>query len=75
MVSAMLGRFVVFAVLAMLAMATAACGVTARSAATAEVGAPLSTPFEAWAGGNGTGGFFRPVGPAGGSGVRSGWPQ
>jgi hypothetical protein len=71
----MLHRFVVFVVLAILAMATAACGVAARSAATAEVGASRSTPFEAWAVGNGTETFFRGVGPAGGSGVRSGWPQ
>ena len=70
----MLDRFVVFVVLAILAMATAACG-TARSAATTEVGAPRSTPFEAWAAGNGTGTFFKAIGPAGGSGVRSGWPR
>ncbi len=71
----MLDRIVVFVVLAMLAMATAGCGATARGAATTEAGAPRSTPFEAWAVGNGTGAFFRAVGPADGSGVRSGWPQ
>lgn len=72
----MLDRLVVFMVLVMLALATVACGVTARSAATADTGAGLRpTPFEAWAAGNGTGAFFKTVGPAGGSGVRSGWPR
>lgn len=71
----MLDRFVLFVALAMLALTAAACGATARGAATTDAGAPRSTPFEAWAGGNGTGAFFSAVGPAGGSGVRSGWPQ
>jgi hypothetical protein len=71
----MLDRPVILLALMMLAIATAACGATARGAATTDADAPRSSSFEAWSGGNGTGGFFRGVGPAGGSGVRSGWPQ
>ena len=71
----MLDRFVVSVGLAMLAMATAACGARVQGAAPTEVATPRATPFEAWSAGNGTGAFFGAVGPAGGSGVKSGWPQ
>jgi hypothetical protein len=75
MMIAMLDRSVVFVVLAMLAMGTAACGAITQGAAPTEVAVPRATPFEAWSAGNGTGAFFQAVGPAGGSGVKSGWPQ
>jgi hypothetical protein len=75
MVIAMFDRSVVFVALAMLAMGTAACGATVQGAAPTKVAVPRATPFEAWSAGNGTGAFFGAVGPAGGSGVKSGWPQ
>ena len=72
----MLDRFVVSVALAMLAISTAACGAAVQGAAApTEVAVPRATPFDAWSAGNGTGAFFGAVGPAGGSGVKSGWPQ
>jgi hypothetical protein len=75
----MLDRLVVPLALMTLLMATAACGATARNASTdsAGNGAGVSRPtaFEAWAVSNGTGAFFKAVGPAGGTGVQRGWPQ
>jgi hypothetical protein len=75
-VNAVLDRIVVLVALAMLSMGSAACGTTTvQGAAPTEVAPPRATPFEAWSAGNGTGAFFGAVGPAGGSGVKSGWPQ
>jgi len=71
----MLDRSVLFVALTMLAIGTAACGATVQGAAPTEAAAPRATPFEAWSAGNGTGAFFGAVGPAGGSGVKPGWPQ
>jgi hypothetical protein len=58
-----------------LAIALAACATAAPKAATEDVGAGRPTAFEAWAVGNGTGAFFRALGPAGGAGVRHSWPE
>ena len=58
-----------------LALAISACATATRDGSTAGTRAPESTTFESWAVGNGTGAFFRPVGPAGGTGVRHAWPE
>jgi hypothetical protein len=65
-----MNRLAVLAALAMLALTLGACATATKDAATPEAGAPRSSAFDAWAGGNGAGAFFRAVGPAGGSGVR-----
>ena len=73
----MLARLAVLLALATLALGGAACATSGQGAKTDEAGKagkPSSTPFEAWAVSNGTGAFFKAVGPAGGSGVRSAWP-
>ena len=54
--------------------ATAPAASTPADASKAEAGRWRPTAFESWSGRNGTGAFFAPVGPAGGSGVRSTWP-
>jgi len=60
--------------LAIAGCATAPAANAPADASKTEAGRWRSSAFEAWSGGNGTGGNFRPVGPAGGSGVRSVWP-
>ena len=63
------------AVLALtVALTGAGCATAPPDASKAEAPRWRPTTFESWAVGNGTGSFFRPVGPAGGSGVTSGWP-
>jgi hypothetical protein len=57
-----------------LALAVAVCATATRDASTAGARPLETTTFESWAVGNGTGSFFRPVGPAGGTGVRHAWP-
>ena len=57
-----------------LALASVGCGAAAKNAFTADPDY-RPTPFEAWAVGNGTGSFFRAVGPAQGTGVRHAWPE
>lgn len=66
----MVKRSVSLLMLIMLAIATAACGMAMRdlSAKKTDTGGP--TAFESWAVGNATGTFLRPLGPAGGTGVR-----
>lgn len=58
-----------------LAIVAAGCATTtAKPEGSAAPARPLQpTSFESWAVGNGTGSFFRPVGPGGGAGVRSSW--
>ena len=56
------------------ALAAAGCATGASEASKSETGPRHPTTFESWAVGNGTGSFFRPIGPGGGSGVTSGWP-
>jgi len=63
------------AVVLTFAVAAAGCATAAPDAPKADAGVPRQTPFESWSAGNGTGAFFGPVGPAGGSGVRWAWPQ
>lgn len=58
-----------------LAIAIAACSAAAPKAALGDAGAGRPTAFEAWASGNGTGAFFKALGPAGGAGVRHSWPE
>lgn len=65
------------AVVVMLIVAVTGCA-TAKpdpAAAKPEGGPWRATTFESWSACNGTGGFFCPVGPAGGTGVRWAWPQ
>ena len=65
----MLKLIVAWAALTTLAIATAACGTL--SGTTKEDGGGIKrTAFEAWAVGNATGAFFKPLGPGGGAGVR-----
>jgi hypothetical protein len=66
---AMVKSFVASMALITLAIATAACGTVAGNAKE-DVGGIKGTAFEAWASGNATGAFFKPVGPGGGAGVR-----
>jgi hypothetical protein len=71
----MLKSLVASVILMMLGLATAGCAAAPREG-TNPVGAALRpTAFESWAVGNGTGSFFRPVGPAQGAGVRHAWPE
>jgi hypothetical protein len=70
MVTGILHRLAVFAVLTTLALTTVACATAAKDTADPAAGAPRSSAFDAWAEGNGTGAFFKAVGPAGGTGVR-----
>ena len=56
------------------ALAGAGCATAPPDASKTETPRWRPNPFESWALGNGTGTFFRPVGPAGGSGVRSAGP-
>lgn len=58
-----------------LAIAIAACATAAPKTAVEGAGAGRSTAFEAWAVSNGTGAFFKALGPAGGAGVRHSWPE
>jgi len=62
-----------------LAIVAAGCASTPQTPpateASGRVYAPVAPPFESWAAGNGTGSFFRPLGPAEGTGVRRAWPQ
>ena len=65
----MLKLIVAWAALTTLAVAIAACGTLAGTAK--EDGSGIKrTAFEAWAVGNATGAFFKPLGPGGGAGVR-----
>ena len=57
------------------ALATTGCTTATPDKAKVEAGPRRPTTFESWSAGNGTGAFFQAVGPAGGSGVRSAWPQ
>ena len=65
----MVKPFVASVALITLAIATAACGLLAGKTKE-DAGGIKTTAFEAWAVGNGTGAFLKPVGPAGGTGVR-----
>ncbi len=62
-----------------LALALSGCASAPRQAAAPGTEAATkgveTTPFESWAVGNGTGSFYRPVGPAQGTGVRHAWPE
>jgi hypothetical protein len=58
-----------------LAMLATGCATTTQDSSGARVRPPQATPFESWAEGNGTGSFFRPLGPAQGTGVRHAWPE
>jgi hypothetical protein len=58
-----------------LALAMTGCAATTREGATTDTSGVRSSTFESWAVGNGTGSFFRPLGPAGGTGVRHAWPE
>jgi hypothetical protein len=60
--------------LALAAFAAAGCATTATDASKADPGERRPTAFESWSMRNATGAFFAPIGPAGGSGVRSSWP-
>lgn len=78
----MLKSFLATLVVVMTATLTAGCSATVQPSATAQQESPAarprppqSTPFESWAAGNGTGSFFRPLGPAQGTGVRHAWPE
>jgi hypothetical protein len=62
-------RLAVLAMLVMLALTTGACAGAAKEAAKPDAGARASA-FDSWAHGNGTGAFFKALGPAGGTGVR-----
>ena len=70
----MLDRLAVYAALAALALTLGACASAAPDAAK-PTAATTGSAFDAWSSGNGTGAFFKSVGPAGGTGVRTGWPQ
>ena len=65
----MLKLIVAWAALTTLAVATSACGAMAGTTKE-EAGGVKPTAFEAWAVGNATGAFLKPVGPGGGAGVR-----
>ena len=65
----MLKPVVTLMALTMLAIASAACG-TLAGTTKEDAGGIKRTAFEAWAVGNATGAFFKPVGPGGGAGVR-----
>jgi hypothetical protein len=60
-------------VLMTLALATVGCGAMKNAFTPDPDYRPTS--FEKWDVGNGTGSFFRPVGPAQGTGVRHAWPE
>jgi hypothetical protein len=67
-------------IVAVLAVGAAGCGMTTQGATPdgmsgAKAGPPAPSAFEAWSARNGTGGFFYAVGPARGTGVRTGWPE
>jgi hypothetical protein len=74
MVIDMVQRLAIVLGSALLAITVAACA-TSPPSADAEKPRPSVSSFEAWSSGNGTGAFFPAVGPAGGSGVRTGWPR
>ena len=80
----MIERLVIGLIAAVFALTVAACGAATRNAAAekgasaekdaaAEVALPPKSSLDAWA--SGTGAFFKAVGPGGGSGVMTGWPQ
>jgi hypothetical protein len=71
----MLERAAPILIVTMLAIATAACAVTPRNPPEPAARPSPPSSFDAWAAGNGTGAFFKAVGPARGTGVRTGWPE
>jgi hypothetical protein len=66
----MLKPLVALLVLTTFAIATAGCGAAMREGSTTDARTSRPTAFESWAVGNATGTFLRPLGPAGGTGVR-----
>jgi hypothetical protein len=62
-------RLVLLTALVVLVLGAASCARAVKDQVKPEAG-PRSSAFDAWAGGNGTGAFFRAIGPAGGTGVR-----
>jgi hypothetical protein len=56
------------AALTLLAIACGACATAPKDPAAAA--GPRSGSFDSWAVGNGTGAFFKAVGPANGTGIR-----
>ena len=65
-----MSRLAILTAIVTILLSTGSCARATKDAATPDAGAPRSSAFDAWAGGNGTGAFFRAAGPAGGTGVR-----